>query len=134
MLHSLGADWKLKSKDGASELAEAENKLEAAQIIREHAENSQSDSQQAQQLLDKYMATINPEQVDVSLVLQLIRKICGDSEDGGGAILLFLPGWDDINKTRQRLLDSPFFKDTSKFDIICLHSMVPAGDRRKCIN
>ncbi|KAG2327614.1 hypothetical protein Bca52824_010342 [Brassica carinata] len=132
MLLSLGADWKLKSKDGmtASELAETENQLQVAQIIREHAENSDSNSQQAQQLLDKYMATINPEQVDVSLILQLVRKICGDSEDGG-AILVFLPGWDDINKTRQRLLDSPFFKDSSKFDIICLHSMVPAGEQKK---
>ncbi|CAG7907561.1 unnamed protein product [Brassica rapa] len=132
MLLSFGADCNLKSKDGmtALELAETENQLEAAQIIREHAESSQSNSQQGQQLLDKYMATINPEQVDVSLIQQLMRKICGDSEDGG-AILVFLPGWDDINKTRQRLLDSPFFSDCSKFNIICLHSMVPAGEQKK---
>ncbi|CAN7061252.1 hypothetical protein IGI04_016370 [Brassica rapa subsp. trilocularis] len=132
MLLSFGADWNLKSKDGmtALELAETENQLEAAQIIREHAESSQSNSQQGQQLLDKYMATINPEQVDVSLIQQLMRKICGDSEDGG-AILVFLPGWDDINKTRQRLLDSPIFSDGSKFNIICLHSMVPAGEQKK---
>uniref|UniRef100_A0A1J3IMI5 Putative ATP-dependent RNA helicase YTHDC2 n=1 Tax=Noccaea caerulescens TaxID=107243 RepID=A0A1J3IMI5_NOCCA len=131
MLLSLGADWNLKSKDGltALELAEAENQLEAAQIIREHAQNCQSNSQQAQQLLDKYMATINPEQVDVSLIQQLMRKICGDSEDG--AILVFLPGWDDINKTRQKLLDNPFFAQSTKFDIICLHSMVPAGEQKK---
>ncbi|KAF8108751.1 hypothetical protein N665_0104s0071 [Sinapis alba] len=131
MLLSFGADWNLKSKDGmtALELAETEDQLEAAQIIREQAENSQSNSQQGQQLLDRYMATINPEQVDVSLIQQLMRKICGDSEDG--AILVFLPGWDDINKTRQRLLDSPFFADGSKFDIICLHSMVPAGEQKK---
>ncbi|CAN7137328.1 unnamed protein product [Brassica rapa subsp. narinosa] len=132
MLLSFGADWNLKSKDGmtALELAETKNQLEAAQIIREHAESSQSNSQQGQQLLDKYMATINPEQVDVSLIQQLMRKICGDSEDGG-AILVFLPGWDDINKTRQRLLDSPIFSDGSKFNIICLHSMVPAGEQKK---
>ncbi|CDY29644.1 BnaA04g17830D [Brassica napus] len=132
MLLSFGADWNLKSKDGmtALELAETENQLEAAQIIREHAESSQSNSQQGQQLLDKYMATINPEQVDVSLIQQLMRKICGDSEDGG-AILVFLPGWDDINKTRMRLLDSPIFSDGSKFNIICLHSMVPAGEQKK---
>ncbi|KAL0740756.1 hypothetical protein Bca4012_082269 [Brassica carinata] len=131
MLLSFGADSNLKSKDGmtALELAETEDQLEAAQIIREHAESSQSNSQQGQQLLDKYMATINPEQVDVSLIQQLMRKICGDSEDG--AILVFLPGWDDINKTRQRLLDSPFFSNGSKFDIICLHSMVPAGEQKK---
>ncbi|KFK31258.1 hypothetical protein AALP_AA6G088900 [Arabis alpina] len=134
MLLSFGADWTLKSKDGmtALELAETENQLEAAQIIREHAENSQSNSQQAEQLLDKYMATINPEQVDVSLIQQLMRKICGDSEDG--AILVFLPGWDDINKTRQKLLDNPFFADSTKFDIICLHSMVPAGEQKKVFN
>ncbi|KAG7573143.1 R3H domain [Arabidopsis suecica] len=134
MLLSFGADWNLKSKDGmtALELAETENQLEAAQIIREHADNFQSNSQQGQQLLDKYMATINPEQVDVSLIQQLMRKICGDSEDG--AILVFLPGWDDINKTRQRLLDNPFFADSAKFDIICLHSMVPAGEQKKVFN
>ncbi|KAL1190622.1 DExH-box ATP-dependent RNA helicase DExH6 [Cardamine amara subsp. amara] len=134
MLLSIGADWNLKSKDGmtALELAETENQLEAAQIIREHAENSQSSSKKGQQLLDKYMATINPEQVDVSLIQQLMRKICGDSEDG--AILVFLPGWDDINKTRQRLLDNPFFADSAKFDIICLHSMVPAGEQKKVFN
>ncbi|KAJ4903301.1 helicase in vascular tissue and tapetum [Raphanus sativus] len=132
MLLSFGADPNLKSKDGmtALELAESEDQLEAAQIIREHAESSQSNSHQAQQILDKYMATINPEQVDVSLIQQLMRKICGDSEDGG-AILVFLPGWDDINKTRQRLLDSPYFSDGSRFDIICLHSMVPAGEQKK---
>ncbi|ESQ51633.1 hypothetical protein EUTSA_v10016152mg [Eutrema salsugineum] len=132
MLLSFGADWNLKSKDGmtALELAETESQLEAAQIIREHVGNSHS--QQAQQLLDKYMATINPEQVDVSLIQQLMRKICGDSEDG--AILVFLPGWDDINKTRQKLLDNPYFADSTKFDIICLHSMVPAGEQKKVFN
>ncbi|KAF2302228.1 hypothetical protein GH714_033802 [Hevea brasiliensis] len=31
---------------------------------------------------------------------QLLRKICIDSKDG--AVLVFLPGWDDINKTRER--------------------------------
>ncbi|CAN8315442.1 unnamed protein product [Cochlearia groenlandica] len=134
MLLSYGADLNVKSKDGmtALELAETENQLEAAQIIKEHAGNSRSNSQQAQQFLDKYMATINPEQVDVNLIQQLMRKICGDSEDG--AILVFLPGWDDINKTRQKLLDNPFFADSTKFDIICLHSMVPAGEQKKVFN
>ncbi|KAG2308637.1 hypothetical protein Bca52824_028385 [Brassica carinata] len=127
----LSAPINLANTTYALELAETEDQLEAAQIIREHAESSQSNSQQGQQLLDKYMATINPEQVDVSLIQQLMRKICGDSEDG--AILVFLPGWDDINKTRQRLLDSPFFSNGSKFDIICLHSMVPAGEQKKVL-
>ncbi|XP_010522055.1 PREDICTED: DExH-box ATP-dependent RNA helicase DExH6 [Tarenaya hassleriana] len=129
MLLSFGADWSLKSKDGltALKLAERENQLEAAQIIREYAQNSKS--QQGEQLLDNYMATANPEQVDVGLITRLLRKICGDSEDG--AILVFLPGWDDINKMREKLLDKPFFAARNKFSIICLHSLIPAEEQRK---
>ena len=52
-----------------------------------------------------------------------------DSTDG--AILVFLPGWDDINKVRERLCTSPFFKDSSKYVISALHSMVPSEEQKK---
>lgn len=130
MLLSLGADCQLKAKDGRTALllAEQENQLEVAQIIKKHIENALSDSMK-QQLLDKYLATVNPELIDLVLIEQLLRKICMDSEDG--AILVFLPGWEDINKTWDRLLANPFFRDTSKFVIIPLHSMVPSVQQKK---
>ncbi|ESQ36248.1 hypothetical protein EUTSA_v10006566mg [Eutrema salsugineum] len=130
-LLSLGADCKLKSKEGitALELAEKENQFEAAQIIREHADNLQSNSQQSQDLLDKYMATINSEEVDVGLIARLIRKICTGSEVG--AVLVFLPGWEEISKTKEKLLASPYFADTAKFNIVCLHSRVPVEEQQK---
>ncbi|KAH9770543.1 RNA helicase [Citrus sinensis] len=130
MLLSLGADCQLKAKDGrtALQLGEQENQPEVAQIIKKHMENALSDSMK-QQLLDKYLATVNPELIDLVLIEQLLRKICMDSEDG--AILVFLPGWEDINKTRDRLLANPFFRDTSKFVIIPLHSMVPSVQQKK---
>ncbi|CAN8295276.1 unnamed protein product [Cochlearia groenlandica] len=133
-LLSLGADCKLKSKEGitALELAEKENQSEAAQLIREYVDNSQSNSQQAQDLLDKYMATINSEEVDVGLITCLMRKICGDSEVG--AILVFLPGWEEISKTKEKLLATPYFADRAKFSIICLHSRVPVEEQKKVFN
>ncbi|KAL5791681.1 hypothetical protein ACOSP7_000275 [Xanthoceras sorbifolium] len=130
MLLTLGADCHLEAKNGTTALqqAEKENQQEVAQIIKKHMETSKSDSMK-QQLLDKYLSTVNPELIDVVLIEQLLRRICSDSEDG--AILVFLPGWEDINRIRERLHANPFLKDTSRFVIISLHSMVPSVEQKK---
>lgn len=129
MLLSFGADCNLKAKDGTSalEVAERENQPEAAEIIKKHLDGSNSTDEQ--NLLNKYLETVKPELVDVVLIEQLIRKICSDSKDGG--ILVFLPGWDDINKAREKLLASSFFKNPLKFVVISLHSMVPSLEQKK---
>ncbi|KAK2431476.1 DExH-box ATP-dependent RNA helicase DExH6 [Trifolium repens] len=129
MLLSIGADCNLRAKDGttALEIAERENQPEAAEIIKKHMDGSNSTAEQ--NLLDKYLETVRSEFVDVVLVAQLIRKICTDSKDGG--ILVFLPGWDDINRAREKLIASSFFMNPSKFVIISLHSMVPIMEQRK---
>lgn len=131
MLLSFGADCHLRSKDGATALewAEHENQKEASDLLRKQGENVHVISLEEKRLIDKYLATVNPEFVDVVLIEKLLKKICEDSRDG--AILVFLPGWDDINKTRDRLLASPFFKDPSKFIIIALHSMIPSAVQNK---
>ncbi|KAK7300204.1 hypothetical protein RJT34_11041 [Clitoria ternatea] len=131
MLLSIGADCNLRAEDGmtALEIAERENQSEAAEIIKKHMDNDFSNSIGGKNSLDKYLATVNPELVDVVLIEKLIRKICIDSTDGG--ILVFLPGWDDINSTRERLLASSFFKNSSRFMIISLHSMVPSMEQKK---
>ncbi|XP_010242093.1 PREDICTED: DExH-box ATP-dependent RNA helicase DExH6-like isoform X2 [Nelumbo nucifera] len=131
MLLSFGADCHLRAKDGtnALEWAQRENQGEVADTIKQHMENALSKSEEEQQLLDKYLATVNPEHIDTVLIEKLLKKICNDSKEG--AILVFLPGWDDINKARERLLASSFFKDSSKFVIISLHSMVPSVEQKK---
>ncbi|XP_028781343.1 DExH-box ATP-dependent RNA helicase DExH6-like isoform X2 [Neltuma alba] len=130
VLLSFGADCHLRSKAGvtALEIAEQENQRETAEILKKHRDSASSNSMEGQKLLDKYLTTVNPEIVDVVLIEQLIRKICMDSKDGG--ILVFLPGWDEINRTRERLLQSPFFNN-SRFTIMSLHSMVPAKEQKK---
>lgn len=130
-LLSYGADCNLRASDGTTALdwAERENQGEVAEIIKKHMEKALSNSEEEQELLNKYLSTSNPELVDFALIEQLLRKICIDSKDG--AILVFLPGWDDINKTREKLLANPFFANDSKFLIISLHSMVPSVEQRK---
>ncbi|MED6179768.1 hypothetical protein PIB30_003984 [Stylosanthes scabra] len=85
MLLSLGVDCHLKSHDGSTalEIAKRENQQEAAEILKKHMDNNFSNSMEEKQLLDKYLATVNPELVDEVLIEQLIRKICVDSEEGG---------------------------------------------------
>ncbi|XP_014504871.1 DExH-box ATP-dependent RNA helicase DExH6 [Vigna radiata var. radiata] len=131
MLLSCGADCHLKAQDGmtALEIAERQNQPEAAEILKKHLRNDFSNSTVENMLLDKYLSKVNPELVDVVLIEQLIRKICIDSTDGG--ILVFLPGWDEINKTREKLFASSFFKNSSRFMLISLHSMVPSMEQKK---
>ncbi|KAL9241714.1 hypothetical protein vseg_015792 [Gypsophila vaccaria] len=127
---SLGANCHLQARDGSSALdwAMREEQSDTVEILKKHVNGELSSSNEEQQLVEKYMSSINPEFVDVVLLEQLLRKICIESQEG--AILVFLPGWEDINKTRQRLLANSFFKDGSKFLILALHSMIPPADQK----
>lgn len=130
MLLSFGAMCELRAKDGttALELAEQGDQKETAEAIKKHLESSISNSKEERRLIGKYLAKTS-NSVDVALIEQLLGKICLDSKEG--AILVFLPGWDDISKTRERLSVNPIFKDASKFLIISLHSMVPSKEQKK---
>lgn len=130
MLLSFGADISLTAKDGSSALdwALREKQQEVYDIIKKHLEKDSSRSTK-EELLENYLSNINPELIDTVLIERLVKKICTDSKEG--AILVFLAGWDDINQTREKLLSSPFFADTSKFIIISLHSMIPSSEQKK---
>nr|XP_029117614.1 DExH-box ATP-dependent RNA helicase DExH6 isoform X1 [Elaeis guineensis] len=131
MLLSFGADCSLCANDGSTALdwAQQENHLHVCEIIKKHMEKAISKSAEEEELLSEYLASINPEHIDTVLIERLLRKICTDSKEG--AILVFLPGWDDINQTRERLLASPFFRDPSKIVILSLHSMIPSAEQKK---
>ncbi|KAK4484325.1 hypothetical protein RD792_006902, partial [Penstemon davidsonii] len=131
MLLSFDVDCNLRSNAGntAFDYAEQDNQTEAAEIIKKHMDKTFTYSEEEQILLDKYSSNVDTELIDCVLIEQLLRRICSDSNDG--AILVFLPGWDDINRTRERLLASPYFKDSSKFVIISLHSMIPSVEQKK---
>ncbi|KAJ1285557.1 hypothetical protein BS78_03G288500 [Paspalum vaginatum] len=131
MLLSFGVDCSAQDRDGKSALdwAQQENQLEVCEVIKKHMECSSVNSTEDNELLNKYLATINPEHIDTVLIERLLGKICVDSNEG--AILVFLPGWEDINQTRERLFASPFFRDSSRFLVLSLHSMIPSSEQKK---
>lgn len=130
MLLSLGADCSLRDVHGqnAIELAMKLDQTEAVEIINTHLKTIDGNLDEKKKILEKYLQSVNPRSIDCTLIEKLIRKICNDSEDG--AILVFLPGWDDIKKIREKLLASSYFKNESKFLILSLHSMVPPKDQK----
>lgn len=142
LLLSYGADCILQAQDGsvALEWAQREHQDEAAELIMKQIKEKdqvqvQSAAEEAE-LLKSYMVTVDMDEVDVKLIEKLLKKICkspnmGNSESEEGAVLVFLPGWEEITRCRDRLRDSPIFRDNSKYLILPLHSMVPPAEQKK---
>ena len=69
--------------------------------------------------------------VPYSLVAMTVAHIVRASQDG--AILVFLPGLDEILKVNEALFQGCIldvnFQDESKFKLLMLHSSIPAGQR-----
>ncbi|NXI33758.1 DHX36 helicase, partial [Sterrhoptilus dennistouni] len=65
---------------------------------------------------------MDDDKVDLDLVAALIRHIVLQEEDG--AILVFLPGWDNISTLHEILTSQVMFK-SDRFIIIPLHSLMP---------
>ncbi|NXV10248.1 DHX36 helicase, partial [Cettia cetti] len=65
---------------------------------------------------------MDDDKVDLDLIAALIRHIVLEEEDG--AILVFLPGWDNISTLHEILMSQVLFK-SDRFIIIPLHSLMP---------
>uniref|UniRef100_UPI003AAF43CF ATP-dependent DNA/RNA helicase DHX36 isoform X1 n=1 Tax=Centroberyx gerrardi TaxID=166262 RepID=UPI003AAF43CF len=64
----------------------------------------------------------NDEKIDLELIMALIRHIVLKEEQG--AILIFLPGWDNISSLNDLLMAQQMFR-SDRFVIIPLHSLMP---------
>ncbi|XP_058490743.1 ATP-dependent DNA/RNA helicase DHX36 [Solea solea] len=64
----------------------------------------------------------NNDKIDLELILALIRYIVLQEQEG--AILVFLPGWDNISSLNDLLMAQQMFK-SDRFIIIPLHSLMP---------
>jgi HrpA-like RNA helicase len=69
-------------------------------------------------------------QVDYHLIRELLVYI---SESGyeQGAVLVFLPGWDDISRLRDLLQRDPNFGREDRFWVLPLHSGIPSKQQRE---
>ncbi|CAL8352958.1 unnamed protein product [Lota lota] len=113
--------WKKGFMQGRNSRPEKEEK---------EAEYKESWPCYARTLQDKYSdSTVevlemldNDEKIDVELILALIRHIVLQEEEG--AILVFLPGWDNISSLNDLLMAQQMFR-SDRFVIIPLHSLMP---------
>ncbi|GAA6225794.1 ATP-dependent RNA helicase DHX36 [Lates japonicus] len=64
----------------------------------------------------------NDDKIDLELVMALIHHIVRYEEEG--AILVFLPGWDNISSLNDLLMAQQMFR-SERFVIIPLHSLMP---------
>jgi len=83
-------------------------------------------------ILKQYQSMHDDETVDDYLLLETIRYI-NESSRGDGAILVFVPGWQEISEMIVLLESTPPFSNRSKFWILPLHSGIPSKDQRKVL-
>ncbi len=95
----------------------------------EKPEYSSGIEKEVQERLEMYHNTFDDDKVDYNLILSLISFICKSKSDG--AILVFLPGYDDIVGVKDRLYGDSEFSKQNKYVIYMLHSMMQPVHQRK---
>ncbi|XP_070706567.1 3'-5' RNA helicase YTHDC2 isoform X2 [Pempheris klunzingeri] len=86
-----------------------------------------------QELLNLYHHSFDDEWVDVDLIMDLLHNICSTTSDG--AVLIFLPGYDDIVTLRDRILydDKRFSIHSESYQVFTLHSDMQTLDQKKAM-
>ncbi|XP_068034681.1 3'-5' RNA helicase YTHDC2-like [Anomalospiza imberbis] len=97
-------------------------------------QNSGSDlSAEDRELLTAYHHSFDDEKVDLDLIMHLLHSICHSSD--AGAILIFLPGYDEIMSLRDRILldDKRFADNADRYQVFMLHSSLQTLDQKKVL-
>ncbi|KAF7688481.1 3'-5' RNA helicase YTHDC2 isoform X2 [Silurus meridionalis] len=149
-LLSMGANVHVKASNGwtALDWAKHFNQTEAVDLLESHIsslEAGQLDesslvqsssgelSAQDQELLKAYHHSFDDEKVDLDLIMHLLFNICQSSDEG--AVLIFLPGYDEIVGLRDRILfdDKRFAAHQHGYQVFTLHSNMQTTDQRKVL-
>ncbi|XP_073533333.1 3'-5' RNA helicase YTHDC2 isoform X2 [Phyllobates terribilis] len=86
-----------------------------------------------QELLKAYHYSFDDEKVDLDLIMHILYNICQNSDSG--AVLIFLPGYDEIVGLRDRILydDKRFSENSHRYQIFMLHSNMQTTDQKKVL-
>ncbi|KAL2100516.1 hypothetical protein ACEWY4_004910 [Coilia grayii] len=90
-------------------------------------------SAEEQELLKVYHHSFDDEKVDLDLIMHLLFNICQSSDEG--AVLIFLPGYDEIVSLRDRILydDKRFTDQLHQYQVFTLHSNMQTSDQKKVL-
>ncbi|XP_057675789.1 3'-5' RNA helicase YTHDC2 isoform X2 [Corythoichthys intestinalis] len=147
-LLNLGADVNLKALNGWTALDFAKNfeQFDAVELLQNSialkiAEDQKQSTMCAtaeqstkdQDLLKLYHHNFNDEFVDLNLIMDLLHKICSTTTDG--AVLIFLPGYDEIMSLKDRILysDTRFSACSERYQVFTLHSDMPSYEQKKAM-
>lgn len=146
-----GADPSIKAENGMTpvECARQFGHDELANLIDVHTHqiSSQSNIADAALALSHYQSNTDVDEVDIGLIEELLLFVCGEKRQGqtvkgldaaisavdsdASAILIFLPGWDEIMRLKDALDQSRYFGNSQKYIVLPLHSMVSPVEQRK---
>ncbi|CAG5133284.1 unnamed protein product [Candidula unifasciata] len=140
-LLNLGADAGLRTSNNwtALDLAKKFQRNDILELLEAHlasldlahntvSEDLQLVSEEDRELLSVYQHSFDDEKVDINLVTCLIHQIhTGERE---GAILVFLPGYDEIMNLKVAITEDVRFQQ-SRFVIYTLHSSLQYTDQKK---
>ncbi|KAL6097397.1 ythdc2 [Pungitius sinensis] len=90
-------------------------------------------SAEEQELLKLYHHSFDDERVDLDLIMDLLHHICSTTCDG--AVLIFLPGYDEIVSLRDRILydDKRFSNHSERYQVFTLHSDMQTLDQKRAM-
>ncbi|KAI8103615.1 hypothetical protein M9435_004950 [Picochlorum sp. BPE23] len=146
-----GADPSIRAQNGMTpvECARQFGHEELANLIDVHTHqvSSQSNIADAALALSHYQSNTDVDDVDIGLIEELLLFVCGEKRQGkavegldaaisavesdASAILIFLPGWDEIMRLKDALDQSGYFGNPQKYIVLPLHSMVSPVEQRK---
>ncbi|XP_010166880.1 3'-5' RNA helicase YTHDC2, partial [Antrostomus carolinensis] len=90
-------------------------------------------SAEDRELLKAYHHSVDDEKVDLDLIMHLLYNICHSSD--AGAVLIFLPGYDEIISLRDRILfdDKRFADNAHRYQVFMLHSNMQTLDQKQVL-
>ncbi|XP_035247486.1 3'-5' RNA helicase YTHDC2 [Anguilla anguilla] len=149
-LLSMGASVNMKASNGwtALDWAKHFSQAEAVDLLESYISSleagkldesslvqasSASLSSEDQELLKVYHHSFDDEKVDLDLIMHLLANICQSSDEG--AVLIFLPGYDEIVGLRDRILydDKRFADHSHRYQVFTLHSNMQTSDQKKVL-
>ena len=148
-----GADPMIKAENGmtAADCAEQFGHGELADLLRKHSQSQVDHGSIANQALalSHYQSNTDLDEVDIGLIEELLMYVCGEKtpahntgdfrlvqdavsavEQDANAVLVFLPGWDEITRLRDALEQSRTFGNKSRYQVLPLHSMISQSEQR----
>ena len=153
MLLGQGADPNIKAENGmtAADCAHQFGHEELAVLLREHAQSQVAHGDIANQALalSHYQSNTDLDEVDIGLIEELLMYACGEKKPASNAgdfqlvqdavsaidqeanaVLVFLPGWDEITRLRDALEQSRAFGNKARYQVLPLHSMISQAEQR----